>query len=259
MHPSRTYPILILSFFIFGACPDEASDNNCEINCSLLEYCGANACDACPALCTSAEPNTADAGNNEIPVTIDAGNNETPVTTDAGNNETPVTTDAGNNETPDTTDAGNNETPVTTDAGTENGIACANVLSLKKSWGGTSGPCGPVHVVSIQADGTVTQYDDDAYPPEGETTCADTVITHYTANAADARALIDLVCADYNTNYTPIDEMCVGAYSYWSFALPGNSLATTSNMSCGNNSMLSSDVAYDDFMAGLTATHDAGN
>ena len=221
----QTISLLILSLFIFGACPNEDPDDTCEVNCSLLEYCGASACDVCPDLC----------------------NTENPAPEDAGNNNTPVTTDAGNNNT------------ATLDAGSDNGIVCANILSVKKSWGGSSGPCGPIHLVSISADGSVTQYDDDAYPPEGSTSCADTVITHYTTSPTEARAFIDIVCEDYNANYEPIQEMCVGAYSYWSFALTGNAIATTSNMSCGNNSMIDSDAAYDAFMANLAIVTDAGN
>ena len=256
MTRSPNLPLSFLALFLFGACP-ETLEEPCEVDCSLLEYCGASACDACPALCNNNTSNTGDAGNNAAPVTTDAGNNTTPITTDAGNNTTPITTDAGNNTTPVTTDAGTGN--AIGDAGVSHAINCATLQSVTKSWGGTSGPCGPSHELTIYPRGDATQRDEDAYPPQGSTQCADATVTHYTTTAQIARNFNHSVCEDYNANYTPIQEMCVGAYSYWSFSLTGGITVTTSNMSCGNNSMIASDNAYDTFITSLVEVVDAGN
>jgi hypothetical protein len=256
---ARTILISLFALVCILGCPNEDPEEPCAIDCSRVEYCGNSACDVCPELCTTEAPPQTDAGQNNTPATSDAGQDNTPATSDAGQDNTPATSDAGQNNMTATSDAGQSLPPNVTDAGATPSFSCGTFNVLKKSWGGSSGPCGPRHSVTIHENGNVTQSSEDAYPPEGATACADAAITNMTADALLARALLDTVCEDFQANYAPIQETCVGAYTYWSFLQDETQRDTTSNMSCGNNSMSVSDAAHDTFMASLNELLDSGN
>lgn len=138
-----------------------------------------------------------------------------------------------------------------TDAGTSIQLVCADVDTIAKYWGGTSGPCGPESSITVTEDGSVTESIGSANPPEGETECADPVVTTYTASSINSRILINTVCEDFNTNYEAPENLPVGAYYGWGFFQNDNSLASAAT------DMAISANALDSFMAGLTLVEDS--
>ena len=255
MKHSASYCIVIVMTLFFVGCPQEKTEGPCEVDCASLEYCGQPACEVCPSLCNEPEPSSSiDAGSTQPPST-DAGQHELPVT-DAGPNESPIF-DAGPNDLP-ISDAGSNEPnpPITTDAGqASQSFNCEAINNIRKSWGGSSGPCGPHDLVTINNDGTVTVSEEDAYPPEGAIECAAPVVSLYTVNAETASTLITLVCNDYATNYIPSTAGCVGAYENFNLR-QDDTLVAIADISCGNTSMSASELAFIDFMMALAPQAD---
>jgi len=137
------------------------------------------------------------------------------------------------------------------DAGQSIELVCADVDTITKYWGGTSGPCGPESSITVTEDGSVTESIGSANPPEGETECADPVVTTYIASAINSRILINTVCEDFNTNYEAPEDLSEGAYSGWDFFQNDNSLASAAT------DMAISAHALDSFMAGLTPIEDS--
>jgi hypothetical protein len=76
-------------------------------------------------------------------------------------------------------------------------IDCATVTSVIRSWGGSTGPCGPEYILSVNAAGAVSTSATEAYPPEGSKDC-DTVTSESTIEASDAGALLLTVCEEFN-------------------------------------------------------------
>jgi hypothetical protein len=76
-------------------------------------------------------------------------------------------------------------------------IDCATVTSVMRSWGGSTGPCGPEYILSVDAEGSVSTSATEAYPPEGSEDC-DTVTSESTIEATDAGALLLTVCEEFN-------------------------------------------------------------
>jgi len=157
------------------------------------------------------------------------------------------------------------EEPENIDAGQSIQVVCTDVDKIKKGWGGSTGPCGPWSSITVTEEGSVTESIGSAYPPEGETECADPVVTTYNASPANARTLINTVCDDFNTNYVPPENLDDGAYANWGFFQDDNLLASAAtNMAISSNALAS-------FMTGLTpntptettdagvATNDSGN
>lgn len=147
--------------------------------------------------------------------------------------------------------------PENTDAGQTIQLVCADIDKIEKGWGGSTGECGPHNSITVTEEGNVTESIGSANPPEGETECADPVVTTYSASPANARTLINTVCDDFNTNYEPPENLAQGSYANWGFFQDDNLLASAAtNMTISSN-------ALDSFMAGLTPntpteTSDAG-
>jgi hypothetical protein len=138
-----------------------------------------------------------------------------------------------------------------TDAGQSIQLVCADVDTIAKYWGGTTGPCGPESSITVTEDGNVTKSTGSANLPEGETECADPVVTTYSASSTNSRILINTVCEDFNTNYEAPENLPDGAYSGWGFFQNDNSLASAAT------DMAISANALDSFMAGLTPIDDS--
>lgn len=149
------------------------------------------------------------------------------------------------------------EEPENSDAGQTIQLVCADIDKIEKGWGGSTGECGPHNSITVTEEGNVTESIGSANPPEGETECADPVVTTYSASPANARTLINTVCDDFNTNYEPPENLDQGSYANWGFFQDDNLLASAAtNMTISSN-------ALDSFMAGLTPntpteTSDAG-
>ncbi len=137
--------------------------------------------------------------------------------------------------------------PENTDGGQPITLTCGDIDKIEKNWGGSTGPCGPNNSITVTEDGSVTESIGSANPPEGETECADPVVTTYSASPANSRSLINTVCEDYNTNYVPAEELDLGGYTQWHFFQDDQSLAaTTIDMAISSNTL-------DSFMGSLTS------
>jgi len=88
-------------------------------------------------------------------------------------------------------------------------VDCAAITKVVHSWGGTSGPCGPVTTVEVDTAGNVSTAHTDAEPPDGETDC-ETVTSSHTID--DPAALFALVCDDFNDGFEPIEDCGEGAF-----------------------------------------------
>lgn len=139
-----------------------------------------------------------------------------------------------------------------TDGGLSDALDCTQVDSIIKTWGGTSGPCGPRYSITLNSNGSVETSDEAAYPPEGASTCADPVVAQYTAAISDVLALMATICDDYNNNHVPNAGGCVGAYKRYRF-YQGTSELAEADLSCGNNFMTISNEAIDAFVEALEA------
>ena len=95
-----------------------------------------------------------------------------------------TTEDSGN-----TDDSGEARVPVAID--------CTTITSLNRSWGGSSGPCGPEYVLSVDDTGAVSTSATEAYPPEGENDC-ETVTSDSSIAATEAEVLLLTVCEEIN-------------------------------------------------------------
>ena len=136
--------------------------------------------------------------------------------------------------------------PENTDAGQTITLTCSDIDKIGKDWGGSTGPCGPHNFITVTEDGNVTESIGSANPPEGETECADPVVTTYSASPANARTLINTVCEDYNTNYEPPENSIDGAYAGWGYFQGDDLLASAAyNLAISSN-------ALDSFMGSLT-------
>ena len=132
------------------------------------------------------------------------------------------------------------------DAGPNLQVDCAQVDNIAKNFGGSSGPCGPINFITVNEAGSVVESIGAANPPEGETECGEPTVTHYLASPANARALIDTVCEDYNSNYVPPGQLDLGTYTNWVLLQGNTELGKTEiNLSVSSN-------ALDSFMVGLT-------
>ena len=76
-------------------------------------------------------------------------------------------------------------------------IDCATVTSVTRSWGGSTGPCGPEYILSVDSAGAVSTSATEAYPPEGSKDC-ETVTSESTIETAEAGALLLAVCEEFN-------------------------------------------------------------
>ena len=85
-----------------------------------------------------------------------------------------ITEDSGN-----TDDSGEARVPMAID--------CTTITSLNRTWGGSSGPCGPEYVLTVDDTGAVSTSATEAYPPEGETDC-ETVTSDSSIEATEAEA-----------------------------------------------------------------------
>ncbi len=232
-------------------CPAEEPEGPCEVDCASLEYCGQPACEVCPSLCNEPNPSSStDAGTTPQSPSSDAGQQDSPIT-DAGTSASVPAEDAGSTTEP--------EPPTPNDAGPPNqAFNCDAINNIQKSWGGTTGPCGPHDVVTINSDGTVTISEEDAYPPDGAVECAAPALSQYTVSAETATDLVALVCTDYKTNHDPNTDGCVGAYENFRLR-QDDTIVATADISCGNTSMSASEIAFIDFMAALApSSNDAG-
>ncbi len=127
------------------------------------------------------------------------------------------------------------DTADTADGGTDQvSVDCTSVTSVARSWGGSTGPCGPEYMISVDNTGAVfTSSSADPYPPEGSDEC-DVQTTNSTIDAADAAAMLLNVCEEFNECVYAEAELADGAYDATGIYNGVDLLVSTADVFCAD-------------------------
>ena len=111
-------------------------------------------------------------------------------------------------------------------------IDCATVTSVTRGQGGSSGPCGPEYILTVDSTGSVSTSATEAYPPEGSQDC-ETVTSESTIDASEAGALLLTVCEEFNGCEDSTDAVQdVGAWSSIGLFADGELLVSSADIQC---------------------------
>ncbi len=111
-------------------------------------------------------------------------------------------------------------------------VDCTSVTSVARHWGGSTGPCGPEYMISVDNTGAVfTSSSADPNLPEGSDEC-DVQTTNSTIDAADATAMLLNICEGFNECVYAEIELADGAYDATGLYSGDDVLVSTSEVSC---------------------------
>jgi hypothetical protein len=134
-----------------------------------------------------------------------------------------------------------------TGCGDSNTVAldCDKITQILYSFGGTSGPCGPDMDMWVHINGEITTSEVEAFPPEGESECAEPLVITGNIDASEAADLINAICEEYNATEFQQAGDCVGGGYVIRFLHEDEELGTTGNIACSNAMETSLDALYE--------------